>query len=244
MKYEEAKEKYEELFNNIESKAKAFDKIAEKYYFSNFGSTTKSDFDVLMFSIYIEQILDKEQSNMQAYSDYTLSKQLGITQSKISNLKVKKELAYPYNGFKWQDSFIEISKNAVFEDNKIKIFIPDRNLYLEIKNAIECAGGFIEVQLTANLLQVRLEYFLDLITAIDDEKMRAVHRKEIQKRIKEQDKDISIIEKAPIGKTLINKTPELIIEIISQCIPVFGGVAKSVAMNLLEIIKQGREVKT
>ena len=93
MKPEEAKEIYNELFKD-EDKVKAFDKIAEKYYFSNFGSTSKTDFETLMFSIYIEQLLKKNQVDYNAYSDYTLSKQLGITQSKVSNLKVRKEMLY------------------------------------------------------------------------------------------------------------------------------------------------------
>ena len=37
--------------------------------------------------------------DMNTYSDYTLSKLLGITQNRISSLKVKKELIYPYQGF-------------------------------------------------------------------------------------------------------------------------------------------------
>ena len=89
--YRRNKKIYNELFNTLESKAKAFDTIAEKYYFSNFGSISRSDFDTLMFSLYIEQILFKHQDDFSAYSDYTLSKQLGITQTKVSNLKVKKQ---------------------------------------------------------------------------------------------------------------------------------------------------------
>ena len=91
---EKAIENYEKLFQtfegneDIEGKAQAFDKLAEKYYYCNFGSTSKADLDVLMFSIYIERILDKSQKDFNSYSDYTLSKNLGITQSKISNLKV------------------------------------------------------------------------------------------------------------------------------------------------------------
>lgn len=52
-------EKYKELFDS-DAKEKAFDKIAERYYFSNFGTASKSDMDVLLFSIYLEQILDKK----------------------------------------------------------------------------------------------------------------------------------------------------------------------------------------
>ena len=48
-----------------------------------------------MFSIYLDGIMEHEEINMTAYSDYELSKLLGITQPKVSNLKVKKQLTYP-----------------------------------------------------------------------------------------------------------------------------------------------------
>ena len=41
------KEYYQELFTQ-EEKAKAFDKIAEKYYMCNFGSASKSDIDLMI----------------------------------------------------------------------------------------------------------------------------------------------------------------------------------------------------
>ena len=238
MTHEESKKKYNKLFDTVESKAKAFDSIAEKYYFTNFGSVSRSDFDVLMFSLYIEQILSKNQDDFASFSDYTLSKQLGITQARVSNLKVKKELLYPYEGFKWQESLERISSNAVYEDGKIKLYVPDKNLYLEIKNAIETAGGFVEVQLTSNLLQVRLPYFLDLLIAIDDSNSRDELRKQLKKKIKQKDKDIVLMDREPIGKALIKKTPGMILDLVGNCIPVFGGIAKTIAQNLLDVIRE------
>lgn len=237
MTYEDAKAKYNELFDTVEKKAEAFDKIAEKYYRSNFGATSKSDFDVLMFSLYIEAILKRGQRDFSSYSDYTLSKQLGITQAKVSNLKVKKELLYPHDGFIWQQSLLSISDKALYEDGKIKLFVPDRNLYLEIKNAIEEMGGFVEVQLTSNLLQVRLAYFLDLMVAISEETSRDTLRTNIKKKIEESIKDVTVVEKEPFGKALQKQAPEMIIDIIGDCIPVFGDIVKDIAKNLLASVR-------
>ena len=237
MTKEDAKKVYEELFSNDSEKAKAFDKIAEKYYYSNFGSTSKADFDVLMFSLYIEQILEKGTEKFSSYSDYTLSKQLGITQSKVSNLKVKKELLYPYDKFDWKKSFLQVSRNAIFEDNKIKVFIPDRNLYIELKNAIETMGGYTEVQLTSNLLQVRLAFFLDLLLAISKEEDREKIRRELRKIVKANDQDEKLYENENVGKALLKKTPEIIIGLIGECIPVFGGAVKVIAENIYDVLK-------
>lgn len=238
MNTKEAQENYHKLFTSIEEKALAFDKIAEKYYIMNFGSLSKTDIDVLMFSIFIEKILDKDTTDFTSFSDYTLSKQLGITQAKVSNLKVKKELLYPYEKFNWRDSFRSISNRATLENGKIKLFIPDKNLYLEVKNAIEELGGFVEIQLTPNLLQVDLPYFLDLILAIDEKATREEARDEIKKRLKIFSEDIVVMNREPIGKALLGKTPDMLIDIICECIPVFGGVAKEIASNLLDAIRQ------
>lgn len=127
-----AEETYKHLFPTESVKAEAFDKIAELFYNCNFGSTTKMNIETLMFSIYLERILDeKGPENFNAYSDYTLSKALCITQSRVSSLKIRKELLYPYIGFEWKKSFELLSKKAIFEDGKIKLYIPDKNLFLK-----------------------------------------------------------------------------------------------------------------
>ena len=194
-----------------------------------------------MFSIFIERILKEDgPENFKSYSDYTLSKALCITQARVSNLKVRKELVYPYEDFSWKKSFELVSKKATFENGKIKIYIPDKNLFLEIKNAIEEAGGFVEIQLTSNLLQVKLSYFLDLILAIDDGASRSELRKKIIENTKRDKRDIQCLDNEPFGKALIKQSPELIIDLIGECIPIFGGIAKTIASNLYTAIKASK----
>lgn len=229
-------DKYHFLFPTDKEKAKAFDQIAEKYYYNNFGSTAKSDIDILMFSIYIDRILEINENDISAYSDYSLSKLLGITQSKISNLKVKKELIYPYNDFGWKDAFLRIANRAIYEDGKIKLFIPDKNLYLEIKNAIEEAGGFIEIQLTPNLLQLNLTYFLDLMISIEEKENRTEIIKAIAQRTKPFTKDKAIINRPSFGKVLSNCASETIMQLIENCLPFFK-TTKNIAQSLFNSIK-------
>ena len=232
---------YRHLFPTEAVKAVAFDKIAELFYNCNFGSTSKADIETLMFSIFIERILKEDgPENFKSYSDYTLSKALCITQARVSNLKVRKELVYPYEDFSWKKSFELVSKKATFENGKIKIYIPDKNLFLEIKNAIEEAGGFVEIQLTSNLLQVKLSYFLDLILAIDDGASRSELRKKIIENTKRDKRDIQCLDNEPFGKALIKQSPELIIDLIGECIPIFGGIAKTIASNLYTAIKASK----
>lgn len=238
MTREDAKTVYCSLFDSEKSKADAFDLIAEKYYYSNFGSASKADIDVLMFSLYIEQILKKDQKDFRAYSDYTLSKQLGITQSKVSNLKVRKELVYPYTEFDWKKSLQLISDRAIFEDDKIKLFIPDRNLYLEIKNAVETSGGYVELQLTPNLLQIRLPFFLDLMVSISEEANKADTIQRLKEKIQENSKSLDISQEDSFGRLLLNEAPNAVFEIVEKCIPVFGGAARIVAEKIFNVVKK------
>lgn len=241
----DSKEKYNKLFDTVEKKAQAFDMIAEKYYFSNFGMTSKADVDVLMFSLYIEQILSQGNVDFTEYSDYTLSKLLGITQSRVSNLKVKKELQYPYVNFDWKKSFLKICEKATYSDGKIKLNIPDKNLFLEIQNAIEEKGGFVEIQLNSKLLQVKLAYFLDLFLLVDD----SVDRKEILRKIKQEknDSDEKYVEGKTFSEILEGVTGDLFCSIISYCVPLFGDairpfVQKAVS-KICETIKRSNNKK-
>ena len=141
---------------------------------------SKTDMETLMFSIYIEQILKKGDKDFSAYSDYTLAKQLGISQTKVSNLKVRKQLQYPRD-YDWRESFKAISDRARYENGKISIQIPDINLYYDIKNEIEEKGGFVEVTLNRTLLVIPLNWFLDFMAEVAaDEKDRNKIRKEVQ----------------------------------------------------------------
>lgn len=221
--------RYNELFTARE-KAAAFDEIAKRYYDMNFGTMSKSDFETLLFSLYLEQILKKSEAEYKTYSDYTLSKELGISQSKISTLKVRKELQYPYSNFNWRVSFNRVSENAVYENGKIKLLIPDKNLYLEIKNAVETSGGYIEMTLTQNLLQIRPEYFIDLIVAMSETEERDTIREKIKKLAKEKDKDIQFMDKKPLGQQLKEKGLVFVSALLSECVPI-------VDPNLGHIIK-------
>ncbi|WP_425757171.1 hypothetical protein ACPW7J_05730 [Ihubacter sp. rT4E-8] len=238
---EKAKEKYEELFS-IEEKAKAFDKIAAAYYFCNFGEMQKVDFETLLFSIYLERILEKDENDMRVYSDYALSKCLGITQSKISNLKVRKQLKYPYQYFDWRKSFERISSNARYENGKIKINIPDRNLYLEIKNAVEASGGYVETQLSQSLLQIRPEYFLDLLMEIVEDKDRNAIKKDLKKKMKEKNLDMDFFESKSIGDQLKDAgadiSQSLILDLLEAfLIPAGGNIVTAIVKNIRRILK-------
>ena len=230
MENDELEKFYQDLFDE-KSKIEAFDKIAKNYYCCNFGSMQKSDLDVLMFSILIDRILEKTEEDFNTYSDYTLSKKLGITQQRISNLKIKKELKYPYEKFDWRKSFARLVKNARFEDEKIKIYIPDPNLFLEIKNSIESNGGYIDVTLNSKLLQITPEYYLWLLMIIVPENEKESLNKAIQTQLKKNQVDVNDFGPVTFSKLLKEKGLGLAVNtigsVLEKCVPVAGPVMKT-----------------
>ena len=143
-----------------EDKAAAFEKIADKFYKRNFGQTSKADIEVLMFSIYIDHCLEKGLD----YDDYTLAIQLGISESRVRTLKVKKELQYPYPKFYWKDAFQQSIRYARYDDKKalVKVSIMDPNVKREVENHINKMNSYSEYQLNTKLLQMRADQFIAL----------------------------------------------------------------------------------
>lgn len=192
-----------------EEKIKNFDEIVSNFYNSNFGHMSKTDIELLMFHLYIEKMIlqYKEADNTIDYkkcSDYKISKDLGITQQKVRNLKVKSQLIYPIE-FDWKKSLMPLIKNARFDKNKTKIIlnIPDPNLYYEIKNYIEEQGAYVEIQLNSKILQIRIEYFIELMLLCEKEKTRKQIIKQLKTDFKESNKDENTFDEKEIAKSLI-----------------------------------------
>ena len=207
--------RYNEIFPDEKSKAEAFDMLAQEYYLGNFGQMSKAETDVIMFHLYIKQLLNvKGDADFTNYSDYVLAKDLGITQSKVSSLKLKQQLQYPIE-YKWQDSLARISSNVRYENGKFKLLIPDINLFYEIKNAVETNGGYIDITLTPKLLQISPEFFFDLMIAISEEKERTQLRKKIRAELRKQREDLEFLEAEPISKRIKKLSAETIMGLIS-----------------------------
>lgn len=194
----------------VEQKAKMFDEIAKHYYQRNFGSFSKSDIDLLMFHFFLEKEINKNTNNngllnYNSVSDYKISKELGITQQRVKSLKIKKQLIYPIE-YSWQESLAALLKNARFdrETQKIILTIPDPNLLIEIQNYVEEQGGYIATQFNSKLLQIRVEYFIELVILVEGSvtsKNKII--KALKESIAESNKNESIFDEKNIGKSLL-----------------------------------------
>ena len=221
-----------------EEKIIVFDKIADLYFKKNFGSTSKADFETLLFSEYIEHRLRNELP----FDDYTLSKELGITQARVRALKERKELKYPYEGFDWKISFAKSVKNAKYDesDHYVKFIVEDVNVMNEVRHFIENKGWYDECSLNKKLLRLPLDCFVEI--CIEDKSVSSLFSPETKNKIEKiKGKNNSIKElltdfsKEGLKSFLMSAGKETI-ALILDCIP-FGGVAKVAFGFLREAIK-------
>lgn len=219
----EVKEYYEKLFSD-KDKVAAFDKIAERYFMQNFAMMSKSEFETLLFSIYIEAILDKEgDEKYELYSDGRISKLLGVTQSKVVNLKRNKQLRYPRE-YNWQLAFNRHAEKYRYENNKIKILIPDPNLYDEINNYIENNGLYIEMSYNKKLMTLNSDDFINLLIFTNNVQSVEDGIAKLENKIKKQTKtEIKLDRENPVKsiKQWINELP--------------GEVAKSTVSEIFNV---------
>lgn len=194
----------------MKEKVELFDKIATQFYEANFGQLSKADMELMMFQIYYEKLV--KQSRFEdgtidycKCSDYKISHELGITQQRVRNLKVRNQLRNPIE-YKWQAALARLTDNARYDrrSGKVIINIPDPNLFLEIQNFIEEQGAFVEKQLNSKILQIRAEYYIALIISMEPEKSRKEIVKLLKKQFKISGKDEEAFDEKNIGKSLID----------------------------------------
>lgn len=198
-----------------EEKIALFDKISGCFFDSNFGQLSKSDIELMMFNIYINKMISENRDvdgtiDYRKCSDYKISQDLGITQQKVRNLKVKNQLINPID-YDWKAALAKLTENARYDRStgKIVINIPDPNLFIEIQNFIEDQGAFVEKQLNGKILQLRVEYYIDLIVSLEPDVTRKKIIVELKKQIKAEGKDDKLFDDNNIGKSLLETTANI-----------------------------------
>ncbi len=220
-------------------KAALFDKIASEYFNRNFGSMSKADLETLLFSEYIEHRL----RNGLPFDDYTISKDLGITQTRVRSLKERKELKYHYQDFDWKAAFAAEVKNAKYDetDHYVKILIQDVNVMNEVRHFIEEYGWYDECSLNRKLLRIPLACFVDI--CVDDDSITKLFTDDVKKQVRKiarSDNDVAKFledfSKDGLKDLLKSAGKEAILAVLS-CLP-FGNVAATIIKTIGTIIEK------
>jgi len=212
-------------------KIKFFNEISNRYFNKNFGSMSKIDIEILIFSEYIEHCL----RNRLEIDDYTISKELGITQNRVRTLKERKELKYPHDEFDWKHALETAILEAKYdeENRKVRMIIQDVNVMIELRHYIEEKGWYDEVSLNKKMFQVPLDCFLEIFMDLEN---ITEFSKETKKKIKELKlKDNATIKflknftKEGLKEFAMTASKNVICEVITL-IPVIG-------TTIIELIK-------
>ena len=124
----------------------------------NFGTLSKSEFDLLVFHYYLRE---KQANSPGKYvSDYDIGRDLGLTIQRVRSLRERDALKQdPNDG--WKDAFEKCLPNAHCDANgDVKIPVPDVNVMKEVRNYFEAQGLYDEYHQNPKLFQCKLDVLI------------------------------------------------------------------------------------
>lgn len=120
----------------------------------HFGSFNKSDYEVLMFTVYLDSIEGEVR-------DYDISIALGIPESKVRTLRVKSQLLYPKE-IDWVDILAKALSNGIYDDGMVTITIEDPSARNRIRYEVEKQYGMVGLSLNSKQMILPIESFIML----------------------------------------------------------------------------------
>ena len=151
--------------------------IKEQCLDRNFGTLSKSEFDLLVFHYYL---LEKQANASGKYvSDYEIGRDLGLTIQRVRSLREREALKWRSQE-DWKEKFLKCLKYAHYDEKSdaVKILVLDVNVIKEVRNFIETAGLIDDYQLNPKVFQCNLDALvaicLDLKSGSDDNLCRKI----------------------------------------------------------------------
>lgn len=152
----------------------------QSYIKRGFGSMNKNDFEVFIFNQWLSFENNKEKS------DYTISRELRIPESKVKRLRYESSLVYSEyenDDQRLRNEFYENLKNAKYKADSQKLYflVPDKLVRQYINDVLENDGRYLESSLTSSSVSIYINDFIYLI-----EKLKFVDRDIIVNKAKEE----------------------------------------------------------
>ena len=227
----------------VAEKTAAFDLIAKRYFDRNFGTMSKTDFETLLFHIYMEHLL----RNNEAFDDYTVSKALGITQSKVRSLKMRKELQYPnFSATGWKEQVLVALEGAKYDEptKQVQMFISENTVLVELRHFLESNGGFDTYTLNPKLFSCRVDHLVMLFDKLSDNRAElSDEQKKKLEQLEAKGTDKSAIEKICSGayadglrELVLAGSKQALTEVL-KLIP-FGGLAVPAVEAIIKMLER------
>lgn len=204
----------------------------------NFGTLSKSEFDLLVFHYYLRE----KQANVSGkyVSDYDIGRDLGLTIQRVRSLREREALKWRSQE-DWKNSFLECLKHARYDEKSdaVKIPVLDVNVIKEVRNFIEMAGLIDDYQLNPKVFQCNLDALiaicLDFKSGSDDnlcgkilDELRESKDGNVARAVEEQEYPIL----ATLQKTVIKGVKDSI-----ALIPGVGKAGGELVAQLLEKLR-------
>lgn len=213
--------------------------IKEQCLTRNFGTLSKSEFDLLVFHYYL---LDRQEKSAGKYvTDYEIGCELGLTIQRVRSLREREALKWPSRDDYWKERFLACVKHAHYDEKSgiVKILVLDVNIIKEVRNFIETAGLIDDYQLNPKVFQCNLDALiamcLDFKSGSDDnlcgrilDELRDCKDRNVARAVDAQEQPIwSLIKKAAIIGAQ---------ETIAS-IPYIGSASKEIVGKFLEKLR-------
>lgn len=165
---------------SMEEKAQFFDDFVARCLGTGTFNIQKTEAEVIFFHCYLENLkriksknsdLQKNVQEKNTISDYVISFELGITQSKVRNLKEKEYIIYKNENLQdiWKQSFLSLLGNIKLnkKTNNIEVLIPDNVLMMELRNFAEELGLYDEITLNPKVFKCPVASFIKIYDRIE-----------------------------------------------------------------------------
>ena len=204
----------------------------------NFGTLSKSEFDLLVFHYYL---LNKQVNvGGQYVSDYDIGRELGLTIQRVRSLREREALKWRSQE-DWKAKFLECLKHARYDEKSdaVKIPVLDVNVIKEVRNFIEMAGLIDDYQLNPKVFQCNLDALiamcLDFKSDSDDnlcgkilDELRDCKDRNVARAVDEQEQPI---------RSLIKKAAIIGAQETIASIPYIGSASKEIVAKFLEKLR-------
>ena len=148
-----------------------FSEVKKRCLDRNFGTLSKSEFDLMLFHYYLQN--KQEEVGSRYVSDYDIGRDLGLTIQRVRSLREREALKWRSQE-DWKEKFLKCLKYARYDEKSdaVKILVPDVNVIREVRNFIETAGLIDDYQLNPKVFQCNMNALiaicLDFKSGSDD----------------------------------------------------------------------------
>lgn len=143
-----------------------FSEIKKRCLDRNFGTLSKSEFDLMLFHYYL--VNKQEEVGSRYVSDYDIGRDLGLTIQRVRSLRERDALKW---GLKddWKKRFRECVKSARYEESTdvVKIPVPDVNVVKEVRNFLETQELMDDFQLNPKVFQCKIDVLATICLGLD-----------------------------------------------------------------------------